>query len=215
MFYLFCTSIVSFFFFLFFFLMIRRPPRSTLFPYTTLFRTGRLLRERMPDVRDGDAGLLVERRLEWKQREHAIDGAADRLQALAPPRPHRRTDEMHGAHTPALELPLEAEVEVGRVDADEYGDARVEEAARETAAQRDEPRQVRDHLGKPANGELLGGCEGFAARCLHLRTGDAGEADRRPHAPHGPDQRGAERVARRFAGDDTDRDVGASRSAGH
>src|SRR5688572_32452239 len=29
----------SFFSFLFFFLMIRRPPRSTLFPYTTLFRS--------------------------------------------------------------------------------------------------------------------------------------------------------------------------------
>src|SRR5215207_10638743 len=30
-----------FFPFLFFFLMIRRPPRSTLFPYTTLFRSRR------------------------------------------------------------------------------------------------------------------------------------------------------------------------------
>src|SRR5256885_5662049 len=30
-----------FFCFLFFFLMIRRPPRSTLFPYTTLFRSYR------------------------------------------------------------------------------------------------------------------------------------------------------------------------------
>src|SRR5215510_16042413 len=30
---------VFFFFFFFFFLMIRRPPRSTLFPYTTLFRS--------------------------------------------------------------------------------------------------------------------------------------------------------------------------------
>src|SRR6266481_9277044 len=28
-----------YFFFFFFFLMIRRPPRSTLFPYTTLFRS--------------------------------------------------------------------------------------------------------------------------------------------------------------------------------
>src|SRR5436305_14412991 len=27
----------------FFFLMIRRPPRSTLFPYTTLFRSGRVV----------------------------------------------------------------------------------------------------------------------------------------------------------------------------
>src|SRR5436309_15961476 len=33
--------LVSFFIlFFFFFLMIRRPPRSTLFPYTTLFRSG-------------------------------------------------------------------------------------------------------------------------------------------------------------------------------
>src|SRR6266513_5256809 len=36
-------SVFSLFFFSFlfvFFLMIRRPPRSTLFPYTTLFRSG-------------------------------------------------------------------------------------------------------------------------------------------------------------------------------
>src|SRR5207253_11153827 len=32
---------LSLYFFLFFFLMIRRPPRSTLFPYTTLFRSER------------------------------------------------------------------------------------------------------------------------------------------------------------------------------
>src|SRR5947207_11619807 len=31
--------LISHFLFLFFFLMIRRPPRSTLFPYTTLFRS--------------------------------------------------------------------------------------------------------------------------------------------------------------------------------
>ena len=34
---------------LFFFLMIRRPPRSTLFPYTTLFRSG--LRVASPNLR--------------------------------------------------------------------------------------------------------------------------------------------------------------------
>src|SRR5438552_12408199 len=34
--YLYCKWILSL---LFFFLMIRRPPRSTLFPYTTLFRS--------------------------------------------------------------------------------------------------------------------------------------------------------------------------------
>src|SRR2546421_12614899 len=35
-------------FFFFFFLMIRRPPRSTLFPYTTLFRS-----QRVRILRDG------------------------------------------------------------------------------------------------------------------------------------------------------------------
>src|SRR5690348_17786749 len=39
-FFVFLSSFVLFFFFFFFFfLMIRRPPRSTLFPYTTLFRS--------------------------------------------------------------------------------------------------------------------------------------------------------------------------------
>src|SRR6266513_5473471 len=33
------------FHFFFFFLMIRRPPRSTLFPYTTLFRSRKFIRE--------------------------------------------------------------------------------------------------------------------------------------------------------------------------
>src|SRR6185436_20864289 len=35
----FCILYLAFFFTFFFFLMIRRPPRSTLFPYTTLFRS--------------------------------------------------------------------------------------------------------------------------------------------------------------------------------
>src|SRR2546429_2584952 len=37
--------------FLFFFLMIRRPPRSTLFPYTTLFRSQLADRGEQPRVR--------------------------------------------------------------------------------------------------------------------------------------------------------------------
>src|SRR5437773_8101030 len=35
----FIIFVLFFFFYFFFFLMIRRPPRSTLFPYTTLFRS--------------------------------------------------------------------------------------------------------------------------------------------------------------------------------
>src|SRR5438270_12785834 len=46
-----CSVFILFFFF---FLMIRRPPRSTLFPYTTLFRSklidGHLRRDLDPDM---------------------------------------------------------------------------------------------------------------------------------------------------------------------
>src|SRR5258708_10977165 len=41
----------------FFFLMIRRPPRSTLFPYTTLFRS--VLAAGGDEVSFGEAGLAV------------------------------------------------------------------------------------------------------------------------------------------------------------
>src|SRR5436853_7591924 len=41
-----CFFFLNFLSFFFFFLMIRRPPRSTLFPYTTLFRS--CSRQRQP-----------------------------------------------------------------------------------------------------------------------------------------------------------------------
>src|SRR5215204_2746814 len=44
--------------FCFFFLMIRRPPRSTLFPYTTLFRSGYGLAELHPLLRVLQRGLV-------------------------------------------------------------------------------------------------------------------------------------------------------------
>src|SRR2546430_15167496 len=50
--------------------MIRRPPRSTLFPYTTLFRSQRV---------DGAADLLAARqhRLERVARGHVLEHACD------------------------------------------------------------------------------------------------------------------------------------------
>src|SRR3989440_6214721 len=44
------SSLVSCVLLFFFFLMIRRPPRSTLFPYTTLFRSRRLAQDEARDV---------------------------------------------------------------------------------------------------------------------------------------------------------------------
>src|SRR5256886_17352534 len=39
--------------------MIRRPPRSTLFPYTTLFRSAHQLRDRLGEVADRAGGVAI------------------------------------------------------------------------------------------------------------------------------------------------------------
>src|SRR6516165_2427680 len=65
---------------LFFFLMIRRPPRSTLFPYTTLFRSGCPgLQPRWPPRRHG-----------WLRRDGAAVGRRHRQAACRPDWAHGR-----------------------------------------------------------------------------------------------------------------------------
>src|SRR6266481_7737691 len=76
-------SINSFLAFIFFFLMIRRPPRSTLFPYTTLFRSDRQRRDRI-------GAILRYRRLRAGRSAHAWRGKARR-------RPDRAGDRLQGA----------------------------------------------------------------------------------------------------------------------
>src|SRR6266540_5847609 len=54
--------LIRFFFFFFFFLMIRRPPRSTLFPYTTLFRSQEIQRS-LEEVSRGRTTVVIAHRL--------------------------------------------------------------------------------------------------------------------------------------------------------
>src|SRR6266508_983323 len=81
-----CSSSCSFFFF--FFLMIRRPPRSTLFPYTTLFRARSRRRDRSRargrcPHRSG-RGSPAPGRIPARNARRAGIGAAGRPQAQAP-----------------------------------------------------------------------------------------------------------------------------------
>src|SRR5258705_5089462 len=55
-----CITTLSFFFF---FLMIRRPPRSTLFPYTTLFRSLAGVRQHREDLVFDHVGEQVRERV--------------------------------------------------------------------------------------------------------------------------------------------------------
>src|SRR5256885_9882515 len=70
----------------FFFLMIRRPPRSTLFPYTTLFRSR------------GHGG--IELIGDENQRQRRVEGYVTRARAVA----HSRIPFLHMAQRSTLEI---------------------------------------------------------------------------------------------------------------
>src|SRR5205809_6538087 len=65
------------FFFFFFFLMIRRPPRSTLFPYTTLFRSSHIRPKRHAAAgRAAGRPLRAEPpHIRWRSEEHTSESS--------------------------------------------------------------------------------------------------------------------------------------------
>src|SRR5258707_15853108 len=79
-----------FFFFFFFFLMIRRPPRSTLFPYTTLFRSP--IASPLAVMRSSLIGSLVEvLRLNLSRN-------ADRVRVFEIGRVDRKSTRLNSSH---------------------------------------------------------------------------------------------------------------------
>src|SRR5260221_10000971 len=95
----------------FFFLMIRRPPRSTLFPYTTLFRSsapGRTLRA-IPEWKPGPApgfhsGMARDRKSTRLNSSHTVISYAVFCLKKKNPRRHRpprdREPELHRPSSP-------------------------------------------------------------------------------------------------------------------
>src|SRR3989441_10380987 len=81
---------VLLYFFFFFFLMIRRPPRSTLFPYTTLFRSNVTATPKtgLPlaslTITEGGGVTAVPAGADVPPPFAAIDAAAPALSAIAP-----------------------------------------------------------------------------------------------------------------------------------
>src|SRR3989442_10515141 len=73
--------------FIFFFLMIRRPPRSTLFPYTTLFRS--LLTDHKQELTElmsremgkvlAEAGGDVQEAIDMRSEEHRLNSSHVRI----------------------------------------------------------------------------------------------------------------------------------------
>src|SRR2546426_7605373 len=79
-----------------FFLMIRRPPRSTLFPYTTLFRSGRQRREGRAAFR-GSRGSHAGLRRGDERRGGGRAGGGGRTGAPCPGR-DRKSTRLNSSH---------------------------------------------------------------------------------------------------------------------
>src|SRR2546427_3972923 len=84
---------MSSYIFFFFFLMIRRPPRSTLFPYTTLFRSRAAGR---PGGRIGERRRDAEPDL---QQEVVIDGEVSGELRARGAEPDRKSTRLNSSHS--------------------------------------------------------------------------------------------------------------------
>src|SRR2546426_6899579 len=84
--------------------MIRRPPRSTLFPYTTLFRS-RL--EGAAVLALGDARGLIVVQVARRQQQHPLGPAPDERRERAPQRSEEHTSELQSPCNLVCRLLLE------------------------------------------------------------------------------------------------------------
>src|SRR3712207_8560042 len=102
--------------------MIRRPPRSTLFPYTTLFRSGRVLAEmparRRPDQIIGPArwteALGYGRQRGWVLERDQLELHADHLHLGY--RSEEHTSELQSRQYLVCRLLLEKKTSIRTVD---------------------------------------------------------------------------------------------------
>src|SRR2546430_7236109 len=89
------------FLFFFFFLMIRRPPRSTLFPYTTLFRSSKKCPISTPCLRPS-AAEACSAEPAWAPRafERKFESSAASLLApTTPTAPDRKSTRLNSSHS--------------------------------------------------------------------------------------------------------------------
>src|SRR3989475_4689072 len=92
--------------------MIRRPPRSTLFPYTTLFRS----REIVQRIEDG-----VPVPAQIRRRAHAVEDERIGRTPVASLEPVPRGVEPHIRHTASIELLEQRPEPVGVLEVDRDG----------------------------------------------------------------------------------------------
>jgi hypothetical protein len=111
---------------------------------------------------------------------------------------------VHGAHAALLQPALDAQVEVGRVDADEHVRLPFQRTLAERRAQLQQARQVAQHFGQAHHRQLAGIVPGLAAGAAHGVAADAGEFGIREARLQFAHQARTEQVAGGFTGHQRD-----------
>ena len=165
--------------------------------------------QRMAHIAGRHAGLLQQRRLEREEAQHVVGRRGQLVHPPAAPGPDRRADEVDGLEPGRLQAGLEAEVEVGRIDADEGGWTLRQQAIAELGAQRDELAVDLQRLGVAVHRKALAGPPRLEALGHHVGPADAGRLQRRPAGLQAAHQQAGEQVARGFASDHAELHGGA------
>jgi hypothetical protein len=111
---------------------------------------------------------------------------------------------VHGAHAALLQPALDAQVEVGRVDADEHVRLPFQRTLAERRAQLQQAWQVAQHFGQAHHRQLAGIVPGLAAGAAHGIAADAGEFGIREARLQLAHQARTEQVAGGFTGHQRD-----------
>src|SRR3712207_7212397 len=80
--------------------MIRRPPRSTLFPYTTLFRSPHDITEEFPDQREQITRLKTSngRFARLAEEYNELNRTIHRIETRVEPAPDRKSTRLNSSH---------------------------------------------------------------------------------------------------------------------
>ena len=179
--------------------------------------TGQFLNHRMADKAGVHVQRAIQRGLEGKQAQQAIDGPRDLVHTPRTPGPDRGADQVRGAHTGIAQAPRQSQIEVRRVDAEQQRRRVGAPAPVQRAADTQQFGQATEGFDQAHNGQALQGVQGVKALGDHRLAADAlgvqgtsgqGALERTQHTA-------AEHIAGGLAGYQGDTPGGAARLVHH
>lgn len=111
---------------------------------------------------------------------------------------------MNGGYASGFQTGLKAQIEIGRIDADEYIRGFASPALEQLLAQPQQPRNSRQRFDQPENSKHIGLFENFTACSCHFRPGNTFEFGCRDGLPDGANQPRTQQIPGCLAGDQCD-----------